>query len=199
MRLKGGHITKPCQLGAFVTSYSRRLMLHYIKAIDPTLKRLPFTYTDTDSLHIMGSDYIKLKELGYIRSKSDSQLGYLCSDVDKEGIIIHEKNLAPKTYKYEYINNKDELAINNKGVQKCKGIPKRCLKSEYYDMDKPVEVEFDGLKKKHKSLTKKDKEQGLVNFSIVNSPQTRTMNKSTWQGMLFRNNEWIPHGYDFNL
>ena len=56
--IKGAHITKPCQLGAFVTAYSRRLMLFYMKAIDGTLKRLPFTYTDTDSLHIIRSDYM---------------------------------------------------------------------------------------------------------------------------------------------
>src|SRR3982751_1875362 len=118
-----------------------------MKAIDPTFKKMPFTYSDTDSMHLIGSDYIKLKKLGYIRSKSDSQLGYLCSDIDGEGIIISEKNLAPKTYKHEYITNNDELFTNDKGVKKCKGIPKKCLKSEYYDADKPVEVEFDGLKK----------------------------------------------------
>ena len=51
-------------------------------------------------------------------------------------------------------------------MNKCKGIPKKCLKSEYYDLDEPVE-EFDGLKKKHKTLTKKDKEQGLVNLVLL--------------------------------
>jgi hypothetical protein len=49
-------ITKPSQLGAFVLSYSRRIMLNYMKAIGPTLTRMVFTYTDTDSLHIMGED-----------------------------------------------------------------------------------------------------------------------------------------------
>ena len=37
---KPRHITKPCQLGAFVTAYSRKLMLFFIKAMDPTLKQL---------------------------------------------------------------------------------------------------------------------------------------------------------------
>ncbi len=46
---KEKQISKPCQLGAFVTSYSRRIMLTYMKAIDPTLKSSIFTYTDTDS------------------------------------------------------------------------------------------------------------------------------------------------------
>lgn len=72
-------------------------MLTDMKAIDPSLARIPFTYSDTDSMHIFGSDYLKLRELGYIKSKKDSQLGYLCSDIDHEGVIISEKNLAPKT------------------------------------------------------------------------------------------------------
>jgi len=84
-----------------------------------------------------------------------------------------------------------------KVLKNVKIVPKKCLKSEYY-ADKPIEVEFDGLKKKHKTLTKKDKEQGLVNFSIVNNHQKRTMNKSTWQGMVFRDNCWYPIGYEFN-
>ena len=134
---------------------------------------------------------IKLEELEYIKDKVFSKLGYLCSDIDHEGIIISEKNLAPKTYKYKYINSKNEIGEMNK----CKGIPKKCLRSEYYDLDEPVEVEFDGLKKKHKTLTKKDKEQGLVNFSIVNNHQKRTMNKSVWQGMQLKDNEFFPHGY----
>ena len=54
---KTRHITKPCQLGAFVTAYSRKLMLFFMKAMDPTLKQLTFTYTDTDSLHIFAVYY----------------------------------------------------------------------------------------------------------------------------------------------
>ena len=64
---KNEKITKPCQLGAFVLSYSRKIMLTYMKAIDPTLKRHVFTYTDTDSLHIRGSDVDTLRSLGYIK------------------------------------------------------------------------------------------------------------------------------------
>ncbi len=69
-----------------------------MKAIDPTLKSMIFTYTDTDSLHILGKDAQKLEELGYIKSKHESKLGYLCADINDEGIITKEINLAPKTY-----------------------------------------------------------------------------------------------------
>ena len=38
-------------------------MLTFIKAIDPTLKSLAFTYTDTDSVHVTGKAYEILKNL----------------------------------------------------------------------------------------------------------------------------------------
>jgi len=195
--LKGQCVTKPCQLGAFVTAYSRRLMLFYIKAVDPTLQQQVFTYTDTDSLHLHGEAYLKLKELGYIKNKSESSLGFLCSDIDDEGIIIKERNMAPKTYKYEYVTNKNEVHINDICVMKCKGIPKKCLKSEYYEENTPVEVKFDGLQRKHKNLTRKDKEQGVTNFSIINTHQSRTMNKTSWSGMILKDNQYYPYGYEF--
>ncbi len=80
-----------------------------MKAIDPTLKSMIFTYTDTDSLHILGKDAQKLEELGYIKSKNESKLGYLCADINDEGIITKEINLAPKTYIYEYIDKNNYL------------------------------------------------------------------------------------------
>lgn len=194
---KETRIRKPSQLGAFVTSYSRRLMMIYFKTVNPDLKQLPFTYTDTDSLHVFGSSYFKLKELGMIKDKKNSSLGFLCSDIKDEGFIIHEKNLAPKTYIYSYITNKNSVKISDDATFKCKGIPKRCLKAEYYHKDQPQQVEFKGLKKKHKNLTKGDVEKGVKHFSIVNNTQTRTFNKSAWGGMTFKNGEWFPHGYNF--
>ena len=64
-----------------------------------------FTYTDTDSLHISGDNARKLTEKGYIVTKENSKLGYLCSDIDDEGIIVKEINLGPKCYFYEYLTN----------------------------------------------------------------------------------------------
>ena len=79
--------------------------------MDPTLKQLTFTYTDTDSLHIFGEYYWKLRELGYIKPKSESQLGYLCADIDDEGIIINEKNLAPKLINMNILITKMKLKL----------------------------------------------------------------------------------------
>ena len=106
-------IKKPCQLGAFVTAYSRKFMLFYMLQVDPTLRTLIFTYTDTDSLHLTAYGYRILLEKGYIVPKDNAKLGYMCSDIDDEGVIIHEKNLAPKTYCYQYLTNKNKLAIDD--------------------------------------------------------------------------------------
>jgi hypothetical protein len=195
---KTDKITKPCQLGAFVLAYSRRIMLTYMKAVDPSLKSCVFTYSDTDSLHITGESYFKLLELGYIKEKKKAQLGYLCSDIKNEGLIFYEKNLAPKTYEYFYIDNNGDIKEMETGVMKCKGIPKKCLNHKLYDSKEATEVKFDGLQKKHKHLTKADVEKGVSHFSIVNTHQKRTFNKTSWTGMTFNevNQEWYPIGYE---
>jgi len=52
------------------------------------------------------------------------------------------------------------------------------------------------LKKKHKTLTKADKENNMRHFSIVNNNQTRTFMSSTWDGFKFDGiNNYFPHGY----
>lgn len=196
---KEKRITKPCQLGAFVLAYSRTVMLIYMKAIDPKLKTHIFTYTDTDSLHILGEHAEKLKKLGYIKDKSNSSLGFLCSDIDDEGIIINETNLAPKCYFYEYLDNKQSLHINENGTKKAKGIPKKCLNhTMYFEYDKKdIICEFSGLRRKHKNLTSKDRANNLNHFSIINSTQTRQFMKNDWKGMILKDNFYYPKGYKF--
>lgn len=186
-------ITKPSQLGAYVTAYSRRIMLHYMKAVDPTLKSMIYTYTDTDSLHLSGEAYKKFNELGYTRTKENSQLGFLCNDVKGEGLIIREMNLAPKTYLYEYIDSTGKIGM----TMKCKGIPKKCLKEMDFLTTGRV-IEFFGMKKKNK-LTNADKEKGIGMFSVTNMSQTRTFMKSSWKGMTVVGNQFYPLGYDMSL
>jgi hypothetical protein len=192
-------ITKPVQLGAFVTAYSRRIMLTYMKAIDPTLKSIVFTYTDTDSLHIKGEHYFKLKSLGYIKDKQNASLGFLCSDIKNEGVIFYEKNIAPKNYYYCYVDNNGDIYENNKGVMKCKGIYKKALKHSLFIDEKEQELLFDGLKRKHINLTKADKEKGINHFSIISNMNKRTYNKTKWEGMNFDNNTWYPKNFYSNI
>lgn len=224
-RNKESKITKPAFLGAFILSYSREIMLNYMLAIDPSLKTHVFTYTDTDSLHIIGKYAQKLQNLGMIETKKNASLGYLCSDIKNEGIIIFENNIAPKMYYYESIDNKNDLKLKDLGTMKAKGIPcfdkskplknekdelifdangnityKRLLTSNLYlndYSDKDKELTFGGLKRKHRTLTKTDIENGLNHFSIVNNTQTRTFNKTTWTGFDLINNNYYPRGYVF--
>ncbi len=62
--------------------------------------------------------------MGQILPKEKCKVGFLCSDIKNEEVIINEMNIAPKCYMYEYINNKNELMIEDKATLKCEGIPK---------------------------------------------------------------------------
>jgi hypothetical protein len=183
-------ITKPRQLGAFVTAYSRRIMLFYMKAIDPTLQSMIFTYTDTDSLHISGQAYLDLMAKGLIKTKKEAELGYLCSDIKNEGVILKEINLAPKTYLYESIDNEEAIKV----TMKCKGIPKKHLQQLDYE-NHGRQIEFFGMKKKTTKLTKSDEELGIPLFSVCNNTQTRTFMKNQWTKMMLQNNQYFPRGY----
>lgn len=200
-------ITKPRQLGGFVLGYSRKLMLKYFKAIDPTLKSMVFTYTDTDSMHITAEHEQLLRKKGYLVEKINAELGLLCSDIDDEGLIIYEKNLAPKLYRYEWIDQEGNIFIGDSGTMKGKGIPKKQLEASFYDDETPKVRSFWGLKKKNINLTRQDKENGIGYFSIIDMPKIdtndetatgnkRTFYKNKWTKMdLQENNQWYPNGY----
>ena len=192
-------ITKPIQLGGFILAYSRSIMLYFMKSIDPTLKQQIFTYTDTDSLHILGCDAEKLIKLGLIKPKHEAKLGYLTNDTDNDGLIIKEVNLAPKSYFYEYIDKHNILMNEDNSVMKCKGIPKKCLKRDLYDTTKEHDpVEFDGLKKVHSTITKKNKNDGVGYFSIINSKVKKVFSSGQWEGLDKNGNIYLPHGFDKN-
>ena len=138
-------------------------------------------------------------EHGFIVDKDKSKLGEMCSDIDDNGFIIYEKNLAPKTYCYEYITSKEKLSISDQCTMKAKGIPKRCLNKEFYADNDGHKVEFDGLKKVHKKMTSNQKSSGLTNFSIINSHQQRTFNKTSWSGFDMKDGQWTPKNYCANI
>jgi hypothetical protein len=199
---KSACIKKPCQLGSFVLAYSRSIMLHYMEAVDPTLETVVFTYTDTDSLHLTSFAHKKLLDLGYIKEKKNAQLGYLTSDIDNEGVIFREINLAPKSYFYEYITNKNEIHNKDLATMKLKGIPKKdmgtgekLIKPEYYDAETPKTVSFTSLRKKGMRLTSVDDKKGISNFSIISLDNTRTMFKTVWCKFNLIENIYYPKGY----
>ena len=72
----------------------------------------------------------------------------MCLEVPIFGLIIYEKNLSPKVYRYEYIDNKGNMAVDGSSIMKCKGIFKKELKYDWYDDDQPHEAHIDGLRRK---------------------------------------------------
>ena len=207
-------ITKPSFIGAFVLAYSRSIMLFYMKEICPSLDRLIFTYSDTDSAHISGADYKILNDKGLIRNGEDKSLGFLSNDIDDDGIIISEKNCGPKFYKYEYISTKCKYSNpdkfpnhvcddktncnfvynNEDATLKLKGIPARCLKPEYYDGNEHV-VKYTSLKKVTMNRSKEQKINGVNVFDILALNCHRTIGKSQWKKMRLIDGEFYPYGY----
>lgn len=193
-------VTKPSYLGAFILSYTRKHMLGFVKAIDPTLKSCTHNYGDTDSLHISGSSHIKLVKMGLIKLEKESQLGLLCNDIDDEGLIFYEKCIAPKCYIYYYINEKGEIREKETGVMKCKAIPQDKLRTELFDDDENIdrEIEFFSMKRVHTKVNSKQEERGITEFSIYNDTIKRQFS-TTWRGMNLVDNDFYPLGFLSNV
>ncbi len=136
-------------------------------------------------------------------------------------LIINEINLAPKTYLYEYVNNKNQLYYKDLATIKAKGMPSNnkiydkdyeIMKSkadainaegptenlnyQFYLDDEEHKIKFDGLKKIHKKITYKQEQAGLSHFSIINNKQKRTFNKTQWNGFDLKDNIFYPKGYE---
>lgn len=179
-------INKPNYLGAFVLSYTRRLMMQYMKTIDPTLKEMIFTYGDTDSMHIHGQHYHKLNELGLIKSKTNSKLGYMSNDTKNDGLIIREICIAPKCYMYEYIDKDGQIHTSNDAVVKGKGLPSNGKMESNFNHSMFEDLEHDATIKFTSLQTK--------NFSIVEKQMSRTLAKH-WEGFTLIDNHFYPPGY----
>jgi len=179
-------VKKPCQLGAFILAYSRRLMLHYFEAVDPTLKSPIFTYTDTDSLRISGEDYFKLLEKGYFGDK----LGYLKNDIKQDGLIIFEMNLAPKVYRYEYLDRDNEVGSK----RACKGIPLVHVKDEHFQGTEDPTIRFYSMKKVLRTKAV-ERANDVTPFSIRGTMINRTFNKNLFNRMYKYKDQYYPIGY----
>ena len=196
------NVRKPVQLGAFILSYSRRIMLTYMRMIDPTLHSAVFTYMDTDSMHVSGEAHQRLLATGAVMDESNSDLGFLCSDIDNAGLIIKEVNMGSKNYYYEYIDNTGKLFLNEDGVMKAKGIPKKdgvgtgkqIVLSTLWQ-NKTAEILSYTSFKKVRNPTRKEEAMGVEAFSLRSVVQTRTWLKNDYGRMTYQDNEYYPYGY----
>jgi hypothetical protein len=200
--------TKPNHLGAFLLSYSRRIMLEAIEAINPELDEHSFTYTDTDSLHIHAKDLHKLKfdywkgedgkeymgdKINRINGKKwfDKGLGCLSNDIDDEGLIVKELNYGPKNYYYVYITENGEI----KSSRKSKGIVKDYLTDELYENGESKQIVMEKrLKKIGIKPNKNQSNSGLTSFNIIQTDMTRSWNPD-WQLGRVIDGKYYPKGH----
>lgn len=118
---------RPCQLSAFVLSYSRKIMVDNMTSYDTDLTN-PFSYTDTDSLRVSQSQYEILEIHGRICDKKNATLGTLVDELSG-GLIIHEQNSGAKRYTFDYIMPNGEI----KTVNKIAGVPSAYQRKELLD------------------------------------------------------------------
>lgn len=186
--------TKPNHVGAFLLSYSRRIMLNLIEDICPNMDEHVFTYTDTDSAHIYAKhmDILKNKTNPFNGKKwLDTGLGCLSNDIKKDGLIIKELNYAPKSYYYEYINKNGEVL----STKKAKGIPKQYLSDELYKNAESKTITMEKrLKKINIKKTKNQNEQGIKMFSLLQNNFTRTWNPDYKPEQMIEG-KWFPLGH----
>ena len=183
-------ITKPSHIGSFVLGYSRKIMLNYMRELSPNLTEHPFTYTDTDSMHIKGRGYKDLLSKGLI----NEEVGGMSNDIDGNNpIIIREINFAPKLYCYWWIDADGNHGFTNKA----KGLPKKLLSQELYLNEEKKQLQYFGFKKIGSKIYKPDQRNGFDHFTIKPIQYKRTFLNSTWEGMTLKNNLYYPIGYAF--
>jgi len=73
-------ISRPIQIGVFILAYSRRLLLHFVKAIDPSLQFLVVWYCDIDSLYVTAEHADILEKEGLFLPK-EKKLGFPSNDI----------------------------------------------------------------------------------------------------------------------
>lgn len=193
-------MTKPSQLGSLILAYSRRIMLYYMMVLDPTLQNINkmVTYMDTDSAHIKVEYISKLVEMGYFVTKENAQLGLFCSDIKNEGIILSEINLGPKSYMYEYLDNKG--LFND--TKKSKGIPSKLLKKDFYTNAKEDSYYLEGAEQhpctfaSFKKMLFKPNKLDLPMFSIKIENVTRKFNSKKWMKWVLIDNCFYPRGHE---
>ena len=212
---------KPRHLGSLVLGYSRRLWLHFLETIDPTVQAEITTYLDTDSLHISGKHFDKLKQAGVI---NDDKLGFLSNDCKDNALIIKEINLSPKCYMYEALTQSGQVktTMKSKGIMQKKTIEVEhtetitddsgkiteikkytsrevpVLKKQWYELAQPQPANWTGMKKVNKRVCKSDKLAGVEHFTVKKQDYKRTFHKQEWQGMSQVDGYFYPFGYQLN-
>lgn len=198
--------TKPYHLGAFVLSYSRRIMFRNLIKFSPTTTLRPssftsdmllrdiaetYFYTDTDCMYVRSGsrEMHEGDHLGGLKDESLSAGG---------GIIFYGLWLSKKVYGYFQINRQNQISLK----LCCKGISRAFLVFKDY-----MKVMKDPLYQSLKTNNNAIKTYGLDKhaFGIFNVTTTRTFNKTQFCSRLGINVHTgeidhaspytIPHGH----
>lgn len=119
---------QPVQLGSFILGYSRRIMLQYFCAANPSMDVSSTAYyTDTDSIFLSNEQFCSLERQGFVKDG----LGFLADDF-KGAIGIEAYFNNPKSYLVTKIKkSKGKEPAQLYSQIKAKGIAKSCLSNTY--------------------------------------------------------------------
>lgn len=198
------YITKPCQLGAFVLSYSRLIMDKYRAAIDPyqltpgawevSLLHSQY-YGDTDSMHV--EMWSTENEWGRQRAEAlqahieNRVLGKLWYDLKGQEKVIRAIYLAPKTYIMECLTKDNKIVYK----KKAKGI--RSDKLTWNDYQEALETGV-GKELVHESIKRVAATAGdkRLPFEVLKQLMRRKLLKEKWNGRkIVKDKMTVPLGF----
>ena len=199
-----GIIPKPIQNAAFILSYSRAMRDYYTKIIDPYFASEnvyssfinSVYYGDTDSFYVQMKPDTKERIEPHLQK---GVFGKLWNDYDNDAKIIKAFFLAPKTYAVQTIdkNNKIEWKM------KCKGIPRKDIKLEYfidmYEENKEAKVHMKDRLMKTGTKKGKKNHMDVDPFGVYSYDMERTLGHKQYEGRVFNEcGDSHPHGFVYN-
>lgn len=199
------NIKKPYHLGVFILAYFRWYMVEMIRVFDPQLdgrgvelgsrrfggkvgrglSRVPFYYISTDAVVIRQSDYLLLKQKGWLFDREadweTSCLGKLkdnlVKDQTKAGYIVWAEFRGINQIRYKYLVEGEQKIRDS---WKFSGVK---LEEQSWEMFDGEAVEFE-----KKSCRVKDGK--LIKKQIKGEIRLKL-----WDGMEYHSGEWFPFGY----
>jgi hypothetical protein len=211
---------KPTQLGAFVLSYSRKIMTEYYDLLGSDKESL-FYYCDTDSINIHSSTLPKISHT------INSELGGMSDDVG--GKVLKAIYIAPKMYAFQYVISKKSIDKKIADAEKKnkkpptfeklgddlfmmyhfrgKGVSTNKLTWEAFEemhsgMEKVFFRDFQ-MKKIHTKRNSKQKDLDVFCHKHIDGEDTaKAVNRTKWEGRFFpkdaegkRMNFSYPYGH----
>jgi len=191
-------IRKPSYIGAFVLSYSRKIMHKFAGMADPwrgsnhidLSMQNSFLYTDTDSLFYKTTPHI-LKQLEEVLK--ENQPGNLWYDLKGNPApkVLKAIFLGPKTYLLIYYTKDGKL----QSKMRSKGIPSALLtQDDYINLLETSQVEKKEVNQIRKVMhSKKDQ----IPFTLIATNVQKCLMKSLWKGRVFESSEKsYPFGHE---